>query len=358
MPPLRVGILSAASIANIFCSAVRAVASDSIVLAAVASRSPDKAVAFAQKHGIPTTCTYDELIADESIDALYIPLPTGLATAFAVKAATAGKHVLVDKPFDSADGVLAIARAAKAANVAFLDGTHFVHSMRTSEVRSTAARMGGVTHLNVSFTFPVDNSSPGAIRGNPLLEPGGALGDVGWYCFRAVVAMVGSEAATFEDVSCFAKFGSDGIVESACGSLLLSGGTTVTFDCGFNGPCRQRIEVVTKSGTIVVPDFVLPWKSAAVWERVRPGGPAGSVGLQYVVERNCESGVEGPKIVWPQTEPVEVDESLPHPVAMVNAFLSLATDAGQRDYWVAESLATQRMLDACLADAKRRAEAA
>lgn len=95
MAPLQVGILSAANIANVFCAAAAGL--DTIAVAAVASRDPSRARAFADRHAIPRCCTYDELLSDASIDAVYIPLPTGLATPFAVRAAAAGKHVLVDK---------------------------------------------------------------------------------------------------------------------------------------------------------------------------------------------------------------------------------------------------------------------
>lgn len=95
MTPLQVGILSAANIANVFCAAASGL--DQISIAAVASRDPSRAQAFADRHSIPRYCTYDELLSDPSIQAVYIPLPTGLATPFAVRAAAAGKHVLVDK---------------------------------------------------------------------------------------------------------------------------------------------------------------------------------------------------------------------------------------------------------------------
>jgi D-xylose 1-dehydrogenase (NADP+, D-xylono-1,5-lactone-forming) len=87
---LRIGILSTASIGAVICDAARAV--KNLEIAAVASRTPEKAAAFAAQHGIKISCSYDELLASTAVDAVYVPLPTALATSWAIKAAKAGKH--------------------------------------------------------------------------------------------------------------------------------------------------------------------------------------------------------------------------------------------------------------------------
>lgn len=113
MAPLQVGILSAANIANVVCAAASGL--DQIFIAAVASRDPSRAQAFADRHSVPRCCTYDELLSDSSIQAVYIPLPTGLATPFAVRAAAAGKHVLVDKVSPTAAATAFYARLSRPA---------------------------------------------------------------------------------------------------------------------------------------------------------------------------------------------------------------------------------------------------
>jgi D-xylose 1-dehydrogenase (NADP+, D-xylono-1,5-lactone-forming) len=354
MSPVRVGILSAADVANVFCAAVRTFPSAEVDVCAVASRSPEKAAMFAKANNIPRTCTYDELISDESIDAIYIPLPTGLATPFAVRVAAVGKHVLVDKPFDSVDGVASIVASCKQNNVAFLDGTHFVHSKRTADVLSAVARAGKVTHVSASFTHPVDISDLGAIRGDPSLEPAGALGDVGWYCFRAAVAMVGAEAAAVVDARCIAQFGPRGVVQSASGCVAMRGGAILSFDCGFEGPSRQRIEVVTSVGSIVVPEFVLPVGSSSPWDAVRPEGPEGLAEAGFVIETTCTNLDGKSQIVWPCSEHVEVHEGRHQAASMVAEFLKLIHVESDREKWAAETLATQSMLDCCLADALKK----
>jgi D-xylose 1-dehydrogenase (NADP+, D-xylono-1,5-lactone-forming) len=87
---LRIGILSTATIGAVICKAAQALTNVEIV--AVASRNTDKAAAFAAEHGINISCSYDELVSCSALNAVYVPLPTALATSWAVKAAHAGKH--------------------------------------------------------------------------------------------------------------------------------------------------------------------------------------------------------------------------------------------------------------------------
>lgn len=90
MAPLRFGILSTANIGNVFRAAVEPV--DDVVVFAVASRDVDKARQYAEQYGIQRACTYDELVEDPDVDAIYVPLPTALATGWAVRAAQNRKH--------------------------------------------------------------------------------------------------------------------------------------------------------------------------------------------------------------------------------------------------------------------------
>src|SRR6201994_2925323 len=95
--PLRVGVLGAANIARHFISGVKP--STTVVVAAVASRSADKAEKFARENGVPRFHgTYEALLADPEIDAIYNPLPNSLHAEWSIRACEAGKHVLCEKP--------------------------------------------------------------------------------------------------------------------------------------------------------------------------------------------------------------------------------------------------------------------
>jgi len=182
---VRVGVVSAANIAKKNARAI--LRSERCALVAVASRSLEKARAWRAALGLgdDVECVegYDALLARGDVDAVYVPLPTVLHVDFVKKAAAAGKHVLIEKPVgvDAAE-VREIVAACRAAGVALLDGTMFVHHKRFKQidrlfrdqtwrplrVRSTFAFSGGAEFL-----------AAGNIRTNGM-DPLGCLGDVGW----------------------------------------------------------------------------------------------------------------------------------------------------------------------------------
>eukprot|EP00163_Fabomonas_tropica_P007086 TRINITY_DN16729_c0_g1_i1.p1 TRINITY_DN16729_c0_g1~~TRINITY_DN16729_c0_g1_i1.p1 ORF type:complete len:149 (+),score=26.02 TRINITY_DN16729_c0_g1_i1:86-532(+) len=146
---LNFGILGAAGIANKFCSAV-AGAADAAKVVAVGSRTLSKAQAFAEKNSIETAYgSYEEVINDPNVNAIYIPLVTTIKKEWALKCVEAGKHVIVEKPFASAQDVLDIQAACAAKNLAFMDGTMFVHHARfsdPSEYRGAIAQVCKYSH--------------------------------------------------------------------------------------------------------------------------------------------------------------------------------------------------------------------
>ncbi|MEO1984762.1 MAG: Gfo/Idh/MocA family oxidoreductase, partial [Fuerstiella sp.] len=140
----RWGIMSTAGIAVKNWHSIAASGNGQVV--AVASRSVDKAQAFIDTcqasvpvdHQVDALGTYEELLGRDDIDAVYVPLPTGLRTEWVVKAANAGKHVMVEKPCGvTADDVQKMIDACNANNVQFMDGVMFMHSARLPEIRRT-----------------------------------------------------------------------------------------------------------------------------------------------------------------------------------------------------------------------------
>src|SRR5436190_3202456 len=124
--PLRIGILGAARIApSAILKPARAV--DDVEITAVAARDADKARKFAAKHDIPrVVATYDELVADPDIDAIYNPLPNGLHGRWTVRALEAGKHVLCEKPFTAnADEAVAVAEVATTSGRVVMEAFHY-----------------------------------------------------------------------------------------------------------------------------------------------------------------------------------------------------------------------------------------
>src|SRR5262249_23404654 len=158
----RFGILGTANIARKNWDAIRN--SGNATLVAVGSRTRQRAeqfiaecqasAPFAQP---PQAMDYEQLIASRDIDAIYIPLPTGIRKEWVLRAATAGKHVLCEKPCAcSAPEVAEILDACRASGVQFMDGVMFMHSSRLASMRQTlddGASVGDIRRIMSQFSF-------------------------------------------------------------------------------------------------------------------------------------------------------------------------------------------------------------
>lgn len=155
---VRVAVVGAASIAKKNARAIER--SERCALVAVASRSKEKAEAWVSELGLQASCKcvegYDALLSDPDVDAVYVPLPTALHLEYVVKAAAAGKHVLVEKPVGrTLAEVRQMVEACRTAGVAFLDGTMFVHHDRFKQMGRLFAdsRFWRPTRVSSAFTF-------------------------------------------------------------------------------------------------------------------------------------------------------------------------------------------------------------
>ena len=190
--PCRWGILGAATIARKNWQAIRR--SGNGVVRAVASRDAARAQQWIDEnqadHPFPeppvAVVGYDTLIARDDIDAVYVPLPTGVRKEWVIAAARAGKHVLCEKPCGPrADDVEDMIAACREAGVQFMDGVMFMHSDRLPALRQVlddGEAVGTIKRIASQFSFlaPDDFLAGGNIRVNADLEPLGSLGDLGW----------------------------------------------------------------------------------------------------------------------------------------------------------------------------------
>ncbi|HXK23622.1 MAG TPA: Gfo/Idh/MocA family oxidoreductase [Myxococcota bacterium] len=184
--PLRIGILGAATIAPMaLVRPARAVPEAQVT--AVAARDPLSAARFAKRHGIARVhASYDALLADREIDAVYNPLPNGLHCVWTLRALTAGKHVLCEKPIASnADEAQQMAEAALKSERVLLEAFHWRHHPLAARMREIlrAGELGEVRHVEASTCIPM--LSPHNIRFRYDLA-GGALMDIGSYAVNMV----------------------------------------------------------------------------------------------------------------------------------------------------------------------------
>ncbi|MEO0929381.1 MAG: Gfo/Idh/MocA family oxidoreductase [Pseudomonadota bacterium] len=193
MTPLRWGILGAANFARKQMGpAIHA--AKGAELAALATSDPVKAAGFqAFAPGIKVHATYDALLDDPSIDAVYIPLPNHLHVEWSLRALAAGKHVLCEKPMTLQAGefdqlIAARDAAGKLAAEAFMI-VHHPQFIRARELVQGGA-IGKLVHVDATFSF--FNDDAGNIRNKPEAG-GGGLRDIGVYTFGAARFVTGQE---------------------------------------------------------------------------------------------------------------------------------------------------------------------
>ena len=201
---------------------------EDVEVVAVAARDPQRAAAFAAKHGIPRTVgSYDELVADPDVDAVYNPLPNGLHGRWTMAALAAGKHVLCEKPF-TADGAEArvVARAVPPGRVV-MEAFHYRYHpvFRRARQLLDEGAVGKVRRIETWLCFPLPMFTD--IR-YQLALAGGATMDAGCYAIHMARHLAGSEP---EVVSARAKLRSPGVDRAMQADLRFGAGTTARVTC-------------------------------------------------------------------------------------------------------------------------------
>jgi predicted dehydrogenase len=248
---VRWGILSTARIARRVVEGARLAPNAEIV--AVGSRDAGRARAYADEHGIPRAHgSYEELLADPEVDAIYNPLPNSLHVPWSTRALEAGKHVLCEKPLSrhAADVEAAFAAADRAGRIlmeAFMWRFHPQTEQLVELVRGGA--VGRLRYVRAAFGFDLPDEAN--VRWLDELD-GGALMDVGCYCVSALRLVCGAEPerVSAEQVSV------SGVDARLAGVLRFPGDVLGTFDCGMDVAARAGIEVVGDAATLLLPD---PW---------------------------------------------------------------------------------------------------
>ena len=232
---VRWGILSTANIAR-KCFVPGVAASRNGTVAAIASRDAAKARAAAEQLGIPRAYgSYEELLADPEIDAIYIGLPNSLHAEWTMKCADAGKPVLCEKPLAvSADEARRTIAYCASRGVPLMEAFMYRFHPQHAAVRGLidAGEIGDLRAARLAFTFSLEPFPPANVRLQAELG-GGALMDVGCYCVNAACMLFGE---TPQWASAQWDYRPEFGVEIALAATLgFSGERFAVFDCGFRG---------------------------------------------------------------------------------------------------------------------------
>ncbi|MBU9712750.1 Gfo/Idh/MocA family protein [Evansella tamaricis] len=253
---MKWGILGASNIARKALMPALQRAEDTEVIA-VASRS-EKGAAFAKEFNIPKVYTsYEEMLADGEIDAVYISLPNDMHKEWTIKAAEHGKHVLCEKPaaVTAADAKDMI-DACEKHNVKFLEAFMYQFHPQHQRVKDLirSGEIGDVNLMKASFSFYLDPSADNIRLDRE--KGGGALFDIGCYGLHSVFNVLESKPVTIESVADIHPEREVDLTTAI--SMKLENGLLAQVDCSFQQPFKQSYEVIGTKGRITVTDAYRP----------------------------------------------------------------------------------------------------
>lgn len=343
----------------------------------MASRDLDRAKAWIESQKLDAAevrafGSYQALLDDAEVDAVYLPLPTTAHKEWVFAAADAGKHILLEKPTAvcmedmlamvkhceskvravflcfcvcecvdanaNADVVVELtAVRSPIQGVLLMDGVMFMHHRRLDEVRRIfeSGVFGRPSRVVSGFSFPAgDDFFVSNIRAKREGDPLGALGDLGWYCAR--FAMFSFDWAMPHTVMATATRSTpEGVPTEVAASLVFPEGRHCIFTCGFHSAFTQWVEVASMTHTLRIDDFVIansPDRAAMTLSR--PAGP-----------------IEDATRVGAVTHDVLEVRGCNQEATMFDTFASCArnptSDAAR--WWPRIALRTQAVMDACMA---------
>ena len=266
---LRWGVLGTANIARkAVIPAIHAAIGNDLV--AVASRDPAKAERFAEEVQAERAYgSYEALLADPQVDALYIPLPNALHADWTVRAVEAGKHVLCEKPLATSPAECRrMYAAADTAGLQLMEAFMYRHHPRTRRLLELVhgGALGEVRWLQANFSFTV--ADPSNVRLDAALA-GGALMDVGCYGVDVARALVGEEPV---EAQAHARWAPSGVDETLVGSLRFPSGVVAHVACSLAAIRTETYEVVGSEGRLHVTRAFLPGHEACEAVLERPDG--------------------------------------------------------------------------------------
>ena len=358
---LRWGILGTAQIAR---KNWRAIRDSGNPIVAVASRELKRSRQFIAEcqaevpfETVPEAYgSYESLLASPAVDAVYIPLPTGLRKEWVLRAAAAGKHIVSEKPCAvSVADLREMLEACRHHRVQFMDGVMFMHSRRLDRMRATlddGESVGEIRRITSAFSFcaPPEFFTSN-IRGSSELEPHGCVGDLGWYCIRFALWVMGwqmPQQVTGRMMKQFQAPGSPAPVPTEfSGELLFAGGVSAGFYCSFLTGIEQWANISGSEGHLEISDFVLPVAGKESTFRVHKT-VFNTVGCEFKMESHPERFTVA-------------EHSHGHPTAQeASLFRNFAEQAGSgrpNEAWPEMALKTQIVMAACLESARAEGRA-
>lgn len=354
---LRWGILGTANIARKNWKAIRN--SGNSTLVAVASRDVERSRAFisecqseAPMEAAPKALgSYEEMAGLKDVDAVYIPLPTGVRKEWVIRCAEAGKHILCEKPCAvSVADLREMITACRKRKVQFMDGVMFMHSRRLEQLRGVLddqSSVGRIKRITSAFSFLAEGDFFSQnVRADSVLEPHGCVGDLGWYCIRLALMLMREELprrVTGHILTEVRRGKSPAPVPTEfSGELLFDNGVSSGFYCSFVAANEQWAQITGDKGCLRMTDFVLPFFGNEVAFE--------TISAEFNVS-GCDFNMEG------RRQRIAVPEySNSHPSSqetrLFRNFAAAVLSGRLEESWADFALKTQQVMEACLKSAR------
>lgn len=350
----RWGILGTAGIARKNWQAIRDAGNATLV--AVASRGTERASQFIAEcqSDVPFPVPpepvggYEELLQRADIDAVYVPLPTGLRKEWALKAIAAGKHVLMEKPAGvTVADVEEIIEAAREKGVQIMDGVMFMHGRRLQRLREVLDAgddgIGEIRRITAQFSFAGGEAFLKTnIRTSADLEPMGCLGDLGWYCVRLILWAMRYQMPQRVTARLHSEVRQPGAVQAVptelSAELEFAGGVSAGLHCSFIAQHAQWAMLSGTRGYAQVSDFVLPFAGQQ---------PRLEIVRSDFRVQGCHFAMHEGRSIERAEEAPNNDPASPE-AAMMRTFSALTLSGKTDPHWPEITLKTQRVVNAIL----------
>jgi predicted dehydrogenase len=226
---------------------------DEVELVAIGSRDRGRAEAQAAELGIERALSsYEAVLEDPGVDAVYIPLPNSLHVEWSIRALEAGKHVLCEKPLSRRpEDVERAFDAAERAGRVLAEGFMWRHHPQARRLEELLPRIGELRLVRAAFSFPL--ADPDDVRLSGELD-GGALMDVGCYCVSGSRLVAGEPL----ELSAAQVDGGKGVDVRLAATLRFPGEVLAHLDCALDCAVRDELELVGSEGALFLDD---PWHS-------------------------------------------------------------------------------------------------
>jgi predicted dehydrogenase len=249
--PVRWGILGTGGITRALLRGARR--TDAVDVIAAGSRTQERAEEYAHEHGIARAHgSYESLLADPDVEAVYISLPNSLHHPWTMRALAAGKHVLCEKPYTRRHAEVAVAfDLADRAGLVLCEAFMWRHHPQARTIVEILPEIGELQTIRATFSFVLDR--PNDIRLRADLD-GGSLMDVGTYCVSGARLLTGEEPDLVFGTQ---VVGPSGVDVRFNGLLRFPGGAVAEFMSGFETEHRG-LEAIGRDGSVRLTNPWLP----------------------------------------------------------------------------------------------------